>query len=208
MKQVTDFQTWLQCFAVYCSILGSHDPTCFPELMAYLITIARVSQDYTGLAWVRYDAAFRRQAAITGNRKWSQINPSLYSICFTGRAQETKRCELCLSISHPVDWCPLQTEADPELPSRVKAVESAVITPATRSQTSGWRQRGTGEVCRLYNANSCRYPKCRYRHNCSVCGENHPATSCPKAPLPQGTPRGDRASTGSRQARREAIDPY
>ena len=32
--------------------------------MAYIITITRVSQDFTGMAWVRYDAAFRRQAAI------------------------------------------------------------------------------------------------------------------------------------------------
>ena len=26
-KQVTDFHTWLQCFALYCSILGSQEPT-------------------------------------------------------------------------------------------------------------------------------------------------------------------------------------
>ena len=43
-KQVTEFHTWLQC--------------CFPELMAYLITIAWVAQDFTDVAWVRYDAAF------------------------------------------------------------------------------------------------------------------------------------------------------
>ena len=112
-KQVTDFHTWLQCFAIYCSILGSQDPSWFPELMAYIITITRVSQDFTCLAWVRYDSAFRRQAAITGNRKWSQINPSLYSICFTGRAQSAKRCEFCLSMDHMVQQCPLQVEADP-----------------------------------------------------------------------------------------------
>ena len=79
-KQITDFHNWLQCFTIYCSILGSQEPSWIPELMAYLIT--RVSQDFTGLTWVWYDSTFRRQTAITGNRKWSQINPSLYSICF------------------------------------------------------------------------------------------------------------------------------
>ena len=44
-----------------------------PKLMAYQVTIARVSQDFAGLCWVRYDAAFRRQAAITGDSRWSYI---------------------------------------------------------------------------------------------------------------------------------------
>ncbi len=26
-KQVTDFHTWLQCFALYCGVLGRRDPT-------------------------------------------------------------------------------------------------------------------------------------------------------------------------------------
>ena len=93
--------------------------------MAYLITITRVSQDFTGVAWVRYDTAFRRKAANMGNRKWSQINPSLYSICFMGRAQEAKRYELCLSTAHGTSLCPLQAEVEPELQLRVKVVASA-----------------------------------------------------------------------------------
>ena len=35
------------------------------KLMAYMATIVQVSQDYAGLAWVPYDAAFCRQAAPT-----------------------------------------------------------------------------------------------------------------------------------------------
>ena len=75
----------------YASVLGGTNPLVFPELMAYLITISRVSQDFSGLAWVRYDSAFRRQVAITGNKHWSQIIPSLYSICFTVKAQMSNR---------------------------------------------------------------------------------------------------------------------
>ena len=96
-KQVTDFTTWLQCFAAYTSVLAGTHPAAIPELMAYLVTISRVNQDFSGLAWVRYDAAFRRQAALTANRRWSQINPMLYSISFTGRAQQLALCELCLA---------------------------------------------------------------------------------------------------------------
>ncbi len=99
-KQVTDFHTWLQCFALYCGVLGRQEPNAIPELMAYMITISRASQDFYSLAWVRYDSAFRQNAAVTGNRKWSAINPSIYSFCFTGKAAVAARCDLCLSTGH------------------------------------------------------------------------------------------------------------
>ena len=47
-----------------------------------------------GQPWVRYDAGFLHQAAITGNWLWSCINSTLYTICFTGNAQMTSPCEL------------------------------------------------------------------------------------------------------------------
>ena len=67
-----------------------------PEFMAYMTTIVKVSQDYSGLAWVRYDATFRRQAALTNYIRWSVINLTLY---FTGMASGTKLCELCLQLA-------------------------------------------------------------------------------------------------------------
>ena len=207
LRQVTDFQTWLQCFAIYCSIRGSHDPGSVPELMAYIITISRVSQDFTGLSWVRYDSAFRCQAAISGNKRWSQINPPLYSLCFAGRAQEGRRCELCLSTVYMAARCPLQAEGDPELPTRVKAVESAVLSLVqSRPPVPSW-QRPNAEVCRAWNANKCRFPWCRYRHVCSVCGEAHPVVACPKGSGRAGMVPEGRSPGGSRQTRREAPNP-
>ena len=84
--KVTDFHTWLQCFAMYAGVLGKHHPSAIPELMAYMVTISQAFQDFDGLAWVSYDAAYRRWAAASGNRNWSSVNPSVYVICFTGRA--------------------------------------------------------------------------------------------------------------------------
>ena len=95
-RQVTEIFTYAmrRLDRSYVSVLSSHFAESVPELMAYMVTITRVRQDFTGLAWVRYDASFRRQAAITGTRKWSQITPSLY---FMGCAMSVKRCDLCLS---------------------------------------------------------------------------------------------------------------
>ena len=151
-KQVMEFTTWLQCFAAYTSVLASTHPAAIPELIAYLVTVSRVSQDLSGLAWVRYDAAFRRQAALTGNRRWSQKNPTLYSICFMGRAQQLSRCKLCLCSAHGTKLSPLQTNPDPELPSRVKAMEIALLLLASRRSSESrsptlTRNPFTGEYC-------------------------------------------------------------
>ena len=65
--QVSDIISWIHCYASCVSVLASRYGDV--PLMAYLVTITRVSQDYTGLAWVRYGSSFRRQAAIIGNKK-------------------------------------------------------------------------------------------------------------------------------------------
>ena len=92
-RKVTDIFTWLQCFGAYVSVRAPPAPHLIPELMAYMATIVRVSQDFSGLAWVRYDAAFRRQAALTRNDRWSVINSTLYTMCFVNK---TLRAVLCL----------------------------------------------------------------------------------------------------------------
>ena len=164
---MTDFHTWLQCSLLnYTSVLGGTNPSVFPELMAYLITISMVSQDFSGLSWVRCDSAFRRQAAITGNKHWPQITPSLYSICFTEKAQTSNRCELCMSVSHGTKQCPLQVNADPDLPIRLTPVESAVVSLASRSQRESSGTQNTG------NRNQCR--------------QAHPAIRCPIASQAKG----------------------
>ena len=83
---MTDTATWVQCFATYVGVLAGMSPEAIPELMAYLVHIVWVSQDFGSLAWVDYNLAFCRQTASTGNRQWSRVNQSLYSICFSGVA--------------------------------------------------------------------------------------------------------------------------
>ena len=45
------------------TLLAPSEPQVIPELKAYMVLILRVSQDYKGLGWVRYESAFMRQAA-------------------------------------------------------------------------------------------------------------------------------------------------
>ena len=215
-RVVTDIATWIQCFATYTSMMSTTHPKAVPELLAYLIFILCASQDFGGVAWVTYDAAFRRQAFITGNQQWSKVNPSLYSICFSGVARTGVRCELCLSLSHPTRECILVCDPDPDVASRLKTLESAVLAftskvpPRYAAQSGGYK---SPDICRNWNAGRCRLPQYRYIHACRVCGGPNPAFACCDRPLGQrqssnlhtpgqassGEPRGHQGQLYNRQ---------
>ena len=185
-RKVTDIFSWLQCFGAYVSIRAPPAPHLIPELMAYMATIVRVSQDFAGLAWVRYDVAFRRQAAVTHNDRWSIINSTLYTMCFTGMASSTKRCELCFASTHTEQECAQRGDPDPGMKDRLKAIETAVLAITGKQEQAAKPVpppvKPSGELCRKWNSVGCSYPRCRHSHICSSCRGNHPVTKCTMHP--------------------------
>ena len=115
---------------------GQHTPSLIPKLMAYMAAIMRVSQDHAGLACVRYDAVYQRQATLTGNTHWSTINSNLYTIHFTGRATATPRCELCFATTHLTKEYAQQGDPDPGIQDCLKATEMAVLVMTSNSPTT------------------------------------------------------------------------
>jgi hypothetical protein len=191
-KKIQDINIWLQCYALYVGVRALKAPKLIPELMAYQISILRASQEYEGTAWATYDAAYRRQAATTGHTEWSKINPSLYTLCFTGKAKKVPRCELCMSASHKTEDCSLAGDEDPDMAKRMKAVESAVVAFSSSSgNNEAGRSQRSMEICRLFNEKRCRFRNCKYRHVCSGCKGLHAAPDCPMVILP-----GARAANG------------
>ena len=148
--------------------------------MAYMITIIRASQKYEGSAWVAYDTAYRRQAAAQGKTEWSRINPSLYAICFTGKARRADRCDRCLSTTHKAENCSLFSEEDPDVSQRLKTIESAVVA-LTRAAPVGPTKpcRRSTKACCNWNQNKCSFLGYQYTHHCSSCRGSHPAVECP-----------------------------
>lgn len=49
-QKVTDIFTWLQCSGSFVSVLAPHNPQMITELMVYMSTIIRISQDFSGYA--------------------------------------------------------------------------------------------------------------------------------------------------------------
>ena len=189
-----DIFTWLQCYRMFVSVLAPQYPERIPELMAYQATIVRASQDYAGLAWVRYDSTFRRQAALIGLTRWSVINPTLYTLCFAGS-------ELCFATTHSTKECAQQGDPNPGVRNRLRAIEKAVLSmmpraapPSAPTPRTGDQQCApSGQVCRNWNANRCNFPYYQHSHVCSSCRGRHPVGACPyrvtgkQHPQQQGT---------------------
>ena len=166
-KPVTNIFTWLQGFASLVSALSTKYPTMVPEFLAYQSTIVKCYKDFEGLGWAQYDRAFRRQVAVTKDLRWSQINGTLYSLCFAGKAKKSAVCAHCLSDNHSTERCP---EAPPS---------SSKSRQGDRDYTR--RDRETAPICRLFNApggSRCRFKHCRYLHQCIACGQDHPKSAC------------------------------
>ena len=105
--------------------------------------------------------AFWRQAATQGNKRWSEVNSTLYAICFTGKSQDHPWCELCLAKSHRTGECLLQGHDKTEL----TPWQNHAVAVQTTTSTGGpvrvlmWRQLPpSGEICKLWNENRCRHP--------------------------------------------------
>ena len=96
MAQVNDINVWLQCFISYVrSCRGAFRRRSWSSWLIWHTYVRQVRS-----LWAHYDATFRKQAASSGNRRWSCLNASLYLMCFTGRAASGKYCELCFSAAH------------------------------------------------------------------------------------------------------------
>ena len=131
-----------------------------------------------------YDDAYRCQAAAEKHWRWSEVNASLYAMCFTGKANRITRCEWCLSVAHKSEECVLPGDDDPDIGKRLKTIETAVVALTQPSTYSGQRN-SSAEVCRKFNWAECRFRSCKFAHRCASCRGTHPASQCSARAPPQ-----------------------
>ena len=100
-RLIPDFQTWVQCFAIYAAALVTRHPDKFMPLMAYMTDMAKNARKYKWPSWVVYDQNFRMHMATTSGMSWSSVNSAIYTQCFLN--QEITRAELWCKIYHTID---------------------------------------------------------------------------------------------------------
>ncbi len=179
-KPIGDLPTWLQCFGCYMAVVTSRYPARVPDLIGYMLNIGRASQKYKWPAWVVYDQNFRMEAADKGLTDWSKVDPSLFSLCFTGQAISPESwCRFCQGLDHGSDQCTLarQTCRRPQVPGPSRPARGSRSPP-----TSGQGPTDPPPVCfkyNRYNGDCIKGPRCRYRHVCTMCEGEHPRSKCP-----------------------------
>ena len=63
-----------------------------PEFLSYQSVVVKCFKDFERLCWTQYDRAFRQQVTVTKDLCWSQINGTLYSLYFAGKAKKSTIC--------------------------------------------------------------------------------------------------------------------
>lgn len=175
---ITDINQWVQCFAGYVGVLSVKYGRFVPELMAYMATIVKCAKDFDGVAWAQYDRAYRKQMAQRKELRWSRLNPTLFSLCFAGKAKRNATCAHCLADTHTTDQCP-------DNPVRFWGWQAQERERGPAPAGNQQRGRNTQKpICFLFNkkgGNECSYNPCKFAHLCLSCKGNHPRSSCAKA---------------------------
>ena len=147
-KRSLSILEWLQCYAVYVTVVARKQPTRLADLMGYQSLIIEAHMEYKNDCWIGYDRRFRQQAASSPRTPWSTIDTTLWNLAFAGHAR-TARCKHCFSLAHQSTDCDLS----PEIPNK----------PLQRNQRL--------QFCFRWNeiaTPTCPYPNCRYQHICYV----------------------------------------
>ncbi len=166
-KIMPDLGTWMQCFAIYMTIILQDHPERAAELMAYQSIIAKASSRYKWYSWVIYDSSFRQEMSGITGASWAKVDPSSYSLCVTGQASAAENwCPNCHTVEHTQQTCPIG-------PRKCQQTSTWSSTPQSAGKSS--------KVCRWYNrfAGNCKFGRdCRYKHAYSACGDLHPISKC------------------------------
>lgn len=155
-RLIPDLATWVQCFGIYTAVVTQKKPDKLPELLAYQATVAKASQKYRWPSWLIYDQNFRMEAAGKPETSWAQMDPGLYTQCFTGQARTAENwCTTCQGVDHPSTRCPFRTHKR----SWSSAFGSQGSQKAARSPNPN--PAGRLGVCIKYNRfnGDCRYGK-------------------------------------------------
>lgn len=141
---IADILTWVECFNSYITVLTSACPSRSRDLLAYMALIIRTAKRFGGTAWQEYDRAYRREAAASNLRDWSEMRPDLfnYHTSFVNRT----------------------------VPPRSESKQP--IQRSFRNEPQG--RPSAKQLCISWNAGFCSsaYQNCRFRHMCSYPGCN------------------------------------
>ena len=168
IKPITSFDTWMQAWNLYLSVLLGHNPSRAVELSGYQRLICSANTLLPVRSWLQYDSKFRTLAAADPLLRWDQRHPDLWLECLASVQQNAKRwpCPYCSGTNHFPSNC-LQA------PFRQKQ------DSPDHSRTSDHLKRSSHPICGMFNQGHCSRQACSYQHICLSCEGKHTRAFCP-----------------------------
>ncbi len=172
-REVPDFESWLQCFSAYASVICSKFPHKARELWAYQAFMITEHRKCGGRGWSLYDSAFRQQIASLEAADFAKVNQSLYSTTFLAYGGRGQFCTRCLMADHSQEDCALHPGRD--VP--VVRLRDTASTPARREDPEWRRRRARRGACFAFNDGRCAAPPLPIRA-CVLNLWRQPQTDC------------------------------
>ncbi|XP_078249656.1 uncharacterized protein LOC140704835 [Pogona vitticeps] len=149
-----DWNNWVTGFTIYSGVLVKAQPWKASALFQYFDIIRRAQAEFEGLAWLRYDEAFRMRSAIRPEMRWDETHPGL--------------------------WLQHMTPAKCNLGDRFDCGHLNI--QSTETTDAQQREGQPRWPCYEFNnKGTCVRSPCRFNHVCIACGGKHPKINCSKA---------------------------
>ena len=181
---ITDLKTWLKAFATYVAVMSQKNGGAVPKVFDDLYGINNPGR--RGVCGRCLGALLSPTGSSMPEHNLVKSKPSLFSLCFTGKAQALSRCDLCLSSSHETRECVWVGEGKQDVPAWLQAMEVSVEALRQGMERSSGRGndhrsrdwQSKEDRCILFNQSTCYFRACHFRHACMICQGPHPAYSC------------------------------
>ena len=82
-KKIQMFEQWVARFNTLVSVMAARYPDWVKDMLAYSSLIAKAHADYEDTQWLLYDNHFHHATAAKQLKDWSEVDSSLWTLCFT-----------------------------------------------------------------------------------------------------------------------------
>ena len=189
-REVPDFTSWVQCFALYASVVQSKFPEKGKDLWAYLGIIASEYRRVGGSGWRLYDAVFRQQFASMESADFGTVDTTLFATTFLTYRRSVQGCSSCLASNHDQDDGGLN-------PGRqIRLADAGRHRDAGRTGEHVYKRRRRG-ACYAWNDGKSHATSCRIDHVCSRCHGDHKRALCGSSELAKESGSGHMGQGGN-----------
>ena len=188
-ERVNNFHSWSVAFNLFMRCTIHFRPHLADPLIRYQGIIAGFATSYIATAWLSYDIAFRHLVANNPRVPWDRVDEDTFTVHLRS-AQGLPRCYICHVTGHMASNCS-RRYASPAF--RIATTSTPTFTPSSAgvalpapslpSQVPRGPAANRGvPICFSWNGRGgCVRQLCRFRHSCSICGDDHPRFACSRS---------------------------